>query len=101
MKVNVFGLGYVGSVVCACLASGGHEITGIDVDQIKVDSINDGKSPIVEPELGELIEKAVIAGNLTAVTKVENLGDISFVCVGTPSNDNGSFGLSQITTVVE
>jgi GDP-mannose 6-dehydrogenase len=101
MKVNVFGLGYVGSVVCACLANDGHDVTGIDIDKTKVDSINDGKSPIVEPELGEAIEKAVAAGNLRALTGIETLGDISFICVGTPSNDNGSFGLSQITTVVE
>jgi GDP-mannose 6-dehydrogenase len=101
MKVNVFGLGYVGSVVCACLANDGHEVNGIDVDATKVDSINEGRSPIVEPELGERIERAVHAGRLRAMTKVDNLGDVSFVCVGTPSNDNGSFGLSQITTVVE
>src|SRR4029078_5215712 len=99
MKVNGFGLRYVCSVVGACLGNEGHEVTGIDVDQTKVDSINEGKSPIVEPELGERIERAVRSKQLRAIAQVQALGEISFVCVGTPSNDNGSFGLSQIVTV--
>src|ERR1700719_1836471 len=94
MKITVFGLGYVGSVVSACLANEGHQITGVDVDKNKVDSINQGRSPIVEPGLAE-------AGNLRAATTTDRLEDISFVCVGTPSNQNGSFGLSQLTTVIE
>ena len=45
MRVSVFGLGYVGSVVCACLAESGHEVVGIDVQQMKVDTMNRGESP--------------------------------------------------------
>jgi GDP-mannose 6-dehydrogenase len=101
MKITVFGLGYVGSVVSACLAQDGHQVTGIDLDVNKVDSINNSKSPIVEPQLGEAIAKAVGAGTLRALTKVEDIGDVSFVSVGTPSNENGSFGLSQILRVAE
>lgn len=101
MRITVFGLGYVGSVVSACLANEGHDVVGVDVDNNKVSTINEGKSPIVEPHLGETIGKAVLAGRLVARTAVDNLGDVSFVCVGTPSNDNGSFGLSQITSVIE
>jgi GDP-mannose 6-dehydrogenase len=101
MKITVFGLGYVGSVVSACLAQDGHDVTGVDLDAAKVSSINSGKSPIVEPQLGESIAKAVGAASLRACTGVEELGEVSFVSVGTPSNENGSFGLSQILRVAE
>jgi GDP-mannose 6-dehydrogenase len=101
MKITVFGLGYVGSVVSACLAQDGHDVTGVDLDATKVSSINNAKSPIVEPQLGEAIAKAVGAVRLRARTGVEELGDVSFVSVGTPSNENGSFGLSQILRVAE
>jgi GDP-mannose 6-dehydrogenase len=101
MKITVFGLGYVGSVVSACLGQDGHVVTGVDPDVNKVNSINNSKSPIVEPQLEDAIAKAVGAGTLRALTSVEDLGDVSFVSVGTPSNDNGSFGLSQILRVAE
>jgi GDP-mannose 6-dehydrogenase len=101
MKITVFGLGYVGSVVSACLAQDGHDVTGVDLDTTKVASINNSKSPIVEPQLEEAIAKAVGAGRLRSRTGVEELGDVSFVSVGTPSNENGSFGLSQILRVAE
>jgi len=101
MKITVFGLGYVGSVVSACLAQDGHDVTGVDLDATKVSSINSAKSPIVEPQLGEAIAKAVGAAALRACTGVEELGDVSFVSVGTPSNENGSFGHSQILRVAE
>jgi GDP-mannose 6-dehydrogenase len=101
MKITVFGLGYVGSVVSACLAQDGHDVTGIDLDINKVNSINDSKSPIVEPQLEEAIAKAVGGGRLQALASAQNIGDVSFVSVGTPSNENGSFGLSQILRVAE
>src|SRR5262249_33175694 len=94
VRINIFGLGYVGSVSAACLAADGHEVLGIDIDQMKVDTINAGSSPVVEPGLPELIAHAVTSGRLRAtVDRLEN-ADISFVCVGTPSNDNGSLNLT-------
>src|SRR6516225_1150633 len=101
MKIAVFGLGYVGSVVSACLAQDGHDVTGIDLDVDKVNSINNSKSRIVEPQLQEAIAKAVGTGRLRARTSVQDIGDISFVSVVTPSNENGSFGVSQLLRVSE
>lgn len=100
MKVTIFGLGYVGSVTAACLARAGHDVTGIDLDPVKVKSINDAKCPIIEPELDDLIADAVSAGKLNASDQVQQLGDISLVCVGTPSQGNGSLGLDQIRRVI-
>ena len=99
MKITVFGLGYVGCVVSACMAKDGHDVIGIDPDVTKVDAINRAQSPIVEPELGEVIAKAVGLGRIHALTSTSEIGDVSFVSVGTPSNGNGSFGASQILRV--
>ena len=101
MKITVFGLGYVGSVVSACMAQDGHDVTGIDPDISKVNAINNSESPIVEPHLKEAIANAVGAGRLRARTSAQEIGDVSFVSVGTPSNENGSFGVSQILRVAE
>ena len=101
MKITVFGLGYVGSVVSACMAQDGHDVTGIDLDISKVTAINNSESPIVEPQLKEAIAKAVGAGRLRTQTSAQEIGDVSFVSVGTPSNENGSFGVSQILRVAE
>ena len=62
MKINVFGLGYVGSVSAACLAAGGHEVVGIDIDRNKIDTINRGDSIVIEQDLPELISRTVASG---------------------------------------
>lgn len=90
MKINVFGLGYVGCVTAACLAKEGHKITGIDVDSNKVHMINNCKSPIIEQDIQTLLEEVVASGRLRASDKVVDDAEVSFVCVGTPSGANGN-----------
>src|SRR5438128_2806608 len=99
MKISVFGLGYVGCVSAACLARDGHEVTGVDVNPLKVEIINGGRSPIVEPGIQELIAAAVKEDLLRATTDASEAvagSDLSLMCVGTPGNHNGSLDLGYI-----
>jgi GDP-mannose 6-dehydrogenase len=97
MRINVYGLGYVGSVSAACLAGAGHDVLGIDIDRTKVDHITRGLSTVIEPGLEELIGSTVASGKLRAATHGEPDAELSLVCVGTPSNDNGSLCLDFVT----
>ena len=101
MRINIFGLGYVGCITAACLANDGHDVTGIDIDPLKVKMINNAKSPIIEPGLEEALKKARNSKKLKASTNSISPADISIVCVGTPSNDNGSLRLDYINRVAE
>ncbi len=104
MKISIFGLGYVGVVSAGCLANDGHEIIGVDPNQTKVDMINDGKTPIIEDAIGDIIGNVVKNGKLHATTSVEeavNETEISLICVGTPSQFNGSLDLSFVRRVCE
>jgi len=102
MKISIFGLGYVGCVTAACLANEGHKVAGVDVNQVKVNLINSGKSPIVEPGLDTIISEVVRNGNLTVGTDASAAvleSDISLVCVGTPSNTNGNLNYMYVENV--
>ncbi|MFF2508262.1 nucleotide sugar dehydrogenase [Streptomyces sp. NPDC058067] len=104
MRVSVFGLGYVGCVSAACLASMGHEVIGVDVNQMKVDLVNDGKAPVVEERIGELVAEVVRTGALRATADVREAiagSEISLVCVGTPSEPNGSLCTTYLERVCE
>jgi len=102
MKISILGLGYVGSVSAACLARDGNEVIGVDVNPVKVELLASGKSPIVEPGLNELIEQYVGNGRLKVSIDVSfavHSSEVSLICVGTPSNDNGSLKLDYVKNV--
>ena len=104
MKVSIFGLGYVGTVCAGCLAREGHEIIGVDPVRTKVQLVNDGKSPIIEADIEEIIAEAVKSGRLRATDdSVQAIldTDVSFVCVGTPSQINGNLDLTHVRHVCE
>ena len=104
MKISIFGLGYVGTVSAGCLAREGHEVIGVDPLRTKVDLINSGKSPIIEAEIGEILAEAVRTGRLRATENQDeaiNHTELSFVCVGTPSQANGNLDLTYIRRVCE
>ncbi len=101
MRINIYGLGYVGSVSAACLAADGHEVLGIDIDSTKVDSINRGASAVVEPGLSDLVNSGVAEGRLRAASEPIADADVSIVCVGTPSNENGSLCLDYIARAAQ
>jgi len=104
MKISIMGLGYVGAVSAGCLAKEGHEVIGVDPQQTKVDLINAGKTPIIEKDIGDIIQKAVAEGKLRATTDVMEAvkhTDLSLVCVGTPSLGNGHIDLKYVRRVCE
>ena len=104
MRISVVGLGYVGAVCSAALANEGHQVIGMDIDQVKVDLINSGKSPIVEKDLDEYIQRNVNAGRLRATTDLKEAiqnSDITFIAVGTPSKENGNIDLTYIKSAAQ
>jgi len=104
LQISVFGLGYVGTVSAGCLANQGHDVIGVDPIPAKLDLINHGQSPIVEADIREIISGAVSCGNLRATDDSAEAvlsTDLSFICVGTPSQPNGNLDLRYIRRVSE
>jgi len=93
MKVALFGLGYVGTVMAACLTTDGHKVVGIDTERHKVDALAEGRSPVEEPGVSDLLQAAVGSGRLAASTDpfvALQDADVALICVGTPSGRNGA-----------
>lgn len=102
MRISVFGLGYVGTVTAACLAANGHQVIGVDVAGDKIESINSGRSPIVERDVDRIISDAVAAGNLRATTEARQAitdSELAIVCVGTPSSNNSGLDSRYVERV--
>ena len=102
MDISIFGLGYVGVVSAACLASRGHTVIGVDVNDTKTQMLGSGRSPIVEEEVDELLQSAKAEGRLQATTDYAAAiaeSEITLVTVGTPSRPNGSLDTSFLEAV--
>ena len=102
MKISVFGLGYVGCVSAACLTKDGHQVVGVDISEHKVQLVAGGRSPVIEPKLDKLLQTGVKSGNLRAIRDGKTAvmeSDVSVICVGTPSNGNGSLDLKFVEQV--
>lgn len=104
MNISIFGLGYVGCVSLGCLAKNGHQVIGVDLNETKISFINEGKSPIVENEIDDIIANQRKLGKILAtndtIYAVKN-SEVSFICVGTPSTPNGHLDLGAIYRVSE
>ncbi len=104
LDISIFGLGYVGAVSAGCLASDGNHVIGVDPNPAKVEMINAGRSPIVEDRMEEIIAAGVASKALRATTSADDavkVSDISLICVGTPSQNNGSLDLRYVKRVCE
>lgn len=104
MRVAIFGLGYVGCTSAACLAGRGVHVIGVDVNPLKVEMVSRGESPIIEGGIPERLAAAVGEGRLRVTGSAEDAiqeSDVSLVCVGTPSKDNGSLDLGHLEKAVE
>ena len=99
MNISIFGLGYVGCVGMGCLAKQGHVMVGVDVSDEKVKRVNSGQATIVENEIDTLMAEGFQQNRIRATKDYKEAvlnTDISFICVGTPSSDNGHLNLEYI-----
>lgn len=102
--ISIFGLGYVGAVCTACFAKKGHTVIGMDVSEGKVGQVQRGESPIVEEQLAELLSEGVAEGRISATTDARQAvfdSQVSFICVGTPSDESGFLNTCYLKTVCE
>lgn len=102
MDISIFGLGYVGCIGIGCLSSNGHRVIGVDINQSKIDAVNEGKSPIVEKKIEDLLNKqhglGLIKATMDGIDAVKHT-EVSFICVGTPSTETGHLNLNAIFKV--
>jgi GDP-mannose 6-dehydrogenase len=102
MNVSVFGMGYVGCVTAACLAKIGHQVTGVELQREKVEILNSGAAPFMEPGLTDLIREQVQAGAMRATSDpvpAVQATEISLICVGTPSLPSGQIDATAVESV--
>src|SRR3984957_17958228 len=98
MKITIVGTGYVGLVTGACLAEIGHDVFCVDVDPRKIEILNQGGVPIHEPGLQDMLKRTRVAGRIRFSTDVKasvEHGDIQFIAVGTPPDEDGSADLQS------
>ncbi|MGE5027460.1 MAG: UDP-glucose dehydrogenase family protein, partial [Betaproteobacteria bacterium] len=99
MKITVIGTGYVGLVTGTCLAEVGNEVLCLDVDPNKIEILKSGGIPIYEPGLEDMVKRNVAAGRLSFTTDIEEsvaFGQIQFIAVGTPPDEDGSADLQYV-----
>lgn len=99
MNISIFGLGYVGAVSLACLARDGHKVIGVDIEPAKLALIREGKTPVVEEGMVDLMAAVAASGRVSVTDDVGQAiadSEVSLVCVGTPSAPNGSQDLSAV-----
>jgi len=104
MRISIIGTGYVGLVSGVGFAEHGHDVACVDIDEDVVDSINNAVPPIYEEGLEDLLEKVVDSGRLSATTDLQDAvdeTDITFICVGTPSREDGSIDTGAIESAAE
>ena len=104
MKVAVIGTGYVGLVTATCLADSGNDVVGIDKDESKIRTLEEGRLPIYEPGLLELVQRNHRHQRLRFTTDLKagvGWADLAFIAVGTPQSADGAADLSSIWKVVD
>ncbi|MFD2190039.1 UDP-glucose dehydrogenase family protein [Pistricoccus aurantiacus] len=104
MKITIFGTGYVGLVTGTCLADAGHEVLCMDVDENKIARLKDGEIPIFEPGLESMVKSNVAGGRLDFTTDpvaAVGFGQLQFIAVGTPPDEDGSADLQYVLSVAD
>jgi len=99
MNISIFGLGYVGCVIVGCLAQDSNFVIGVDINEEKVKLINAGKPTIIEKDIDKIIHKQFKKGNIRATIDYKDAvlnSDLSIICVGTPSSENGHLNLCNV-----